>query len=143
MLFGEKNNRKPRAHQNVTALTAFLLATCLRVEDVDAILVFLGHGLPVQVRQSSGCVGRLHDVGRLHHLRQDRNPAWGTVCKAGKAVDWPVHLRHTWRRSRCLIVKGVADPPDWAMAWWTLSLSAKFPMMRTMFLWIFRESLRS
>lgn len=57
------------------AIAAFLLATCLWVEDVDAILVFLGHRLPVQVSQSSGCVRRLHDVRGLHHLRQDRNPA--------------------------------------------------------------------
>lgn len=43
----------------------------------------------------------------------------------------------------CCFYFRIVDLPDWAMAWWILSLSARFPMMRTMFLWIFRESLRS
>lgn len=57
-------------------IAAFLLATCLRVKDIDAILVFLSHRFPVQVSQCSGCVRCLHDVRGLHHLRKDRNPAW-------------------------------------------------------------------
>lgn len=45
------------------------------MEDVDTILIFLFNCLPVQVGQSARCMGRLHDVRRLHHLSQDRHPA--------------------------------------------------------------------
>lgn len=89
-----KTSPQRKTHQNATAYTAFLLATCLRVEDVDAILVLLSHGLPVEVRQSSGSMWCLHDVRRLHHLCQDRNPACA-VWDGGKLLSG--HLRWTWQ----------------------------------------------
>lgn len=60
----------------------FLLATCLWVQDIDAIWVFLFYCLPVQVCKSASCVRRLHDVRALHHLSQDRHPA--CKCFMGK-----------------------------------------------------------
>lgn len=60
---------------NITIeLILLLLATCLWVEDIDAILVFIVHCLPIQVSQSTGCMRRLHDMRRLHHLSQERYP---------------------------------------------------------------------
>lgn len=63
-----------------------ILAACLRMEDIDSILVFLMNCLPVKISQSSGCMRCLHDMRRLHHLCQDRHPTCAHFKNSGQST---------------------------------------------------------